>query len=268
MAIADDLIRTTVRIRAVTEQGSASGTGFIFFFNEGGGKLTPALITNWHVVQGARETSFEVTHQVGQLQYRQPVVINNAHENWVQHPDGLDLAMLPIQSIAEALLGPDSILRVTALRMSDIADANYQASMTAVEDILMIGYPTGLWDSANNRPIARRGVTATAMNVDFEGRPEFVIDCACWPGSSGSPVFHYSRGTYIEAGQLKVGERFKLLGILHAGPQFTARGVVVEAPPASLAAMSQTAVMINLGYCIKATELVAFDSMVRELQAK
>ena len=44
-------------------------------------------------------------------------------------------------------------------------------------------------DRVNALPILRRGSTATALALDFEGRAEFLIDAAVYPGSSGSPVF-------------------------------------------------------------------------------
>ncbi len=62
----------------------------------------------------------------------------------------------------------------------------------------MVGYPVGLWDSVNNMPILRRGSTATLLDWTYEGRQEFVIDAACFPGSSGSPVFKYTVGDYIQ----------------------------------------------------------------------
>jgi hypothetical protein len=49
------------------------------------------------------------------------------------------------------------------------------ADLTAVEDVLMVGYPLGLWDQRNNLPIFRRGITATHSAVDYEGEPVFTI---------------------------------------------------------------------------------------------
>ena len=68
-------------------------------------------------------------------------------------------------------------------------DATALAKLNAVEEIMMIGYPNGLWDAKNNLPIVRRGITGTPAFVDYNDKPEFVIDAACFPGSSGSPVF-------------------------------------------------------------------------------
>ncbi len=44
----------------------------------------------------------------------------------------------------------------------------------------MIGYPNGIWDEANNMPIIRRGITATHPNFNYNGKPEFMIDAACF----------------------------------------------------------------------------------------
>jgi len=57
----------------------------------------------------------------------------------------------------------------------------------------MIGYPNGLWDHVNNLPLIRRGITASHPGVDYQiegqnGPGVTVIDMACFPDSSGSPV--------------------------------------------------------------------------------
>ena len=91
--------------------------------------------------------------------------------------------------------------------------------LTAVEDVLMVGYPIGLWDEMNNYPIFRQGITATHPANDYNGKSEFMIDVACFPGSSGSPVMLYNIGNYVKkGGGTVIGSRFFLLGILYAGP--------------------------------------------------
>jgi len=72
----------------------------------------------------------------------------------------------------------------------------------------MVGYPVGIWDSANNMPVIRRGITATHPGKDYEGKSEFMIDAACFPGSSGSPVFLFNLGSYPQkAGGIVIGTR-------------------------------------------------------------
>ena len=104
--------------------------------------------------------------------------------------------------------------------------------LNAIENVVMLGYPNGLWDKKNNLPIVRRGVTATPPYIDFEGRPEFIIDCACFPGSSGSPVLLYNVGSFLRKkdSKVRVGGRLKLLGILWGGPQYLAPGEIKAVP--------------------------------------
>ena len=42
----------------------------------------------------------------------------------------------------------------------------------AVEDIMMIGYPNALWDSEHNMPIIRKGITATPVWLDHNGKKD------------------------------------------------------------------------------------------------
>lgn len=140
--------------------------------------------------------------------------------------------------------------------------------LSALEDIVMIGYPNGIWDSVNNMPVIRRGITATHPKLDYEGRPEFMIDAACFPGSSGSPVVLYNAGTYATRDEIHLGSRVKLLGVLYAGPQHTAAGelqVVTVPTQQKLVAFSR--IPNNLGLVIKATKLEAFRTLFAGLPA-
>ena len=143
--------------------------------------------------------------------------------------------------------------------------------LTALEEVLMIGYPNGIWDSTNNMPIVRRGVTATHPNLNYEGRLEFMIDAACFPGSSGSPVFLFNTGSWIDRrGNTIMGAlRIKLLGILYAGPQHTAEGEVrIVTVPTQQKVVSISTVPNNLGLIIKASRLREIDELLRALLPK
>ena|SRR5437870_8666261 len=118
-------------------------------------------------------------------------------------------------------------------------------------------YPSGLWDSVNNSPLIRRGISATHPLVNYEGKKEFVIDAACFPGSSGSPVFLFEDGMYrSDANSYTPGSRIALLGVLYAGPQFTAEGRLEARPiPHNFAPTPITSVPMNLGFVIHADEV-------------
>ena len=151
----------------------------------------------------------------------------------------LNLAMLPTQQILD--------------------------SLTAIEQITMIGYPNGLWDEVNNRPITRRGITATHPRLSLNGKHEFMIDVACFPGSSGSPVFLFDRGGYPGPdGGWVIGDRLSLLGILYAGPIMNTEGKIVPIPvPTSNSAVVISETMINLGFIIKSSRLSEFEPLIK-----
>ena len=136
------------------------------------------------------------------------------------------------------------------------------------EDILMIGYPNGLWDSIHNMPIVRRGIMATDINLCHNGKREFVIDAACFPGSSGSPIILYNKGQYSDKhGNINIGQsRMYLLGILWGGPQQTIQGdLKVEVIPTSYQKVySETQVLINLGYVIQSSVLRDFVPLIKD----
>jgi hypothetical protein len=68
--------------------------------------------------------------------------------------------------------------------------------------VLFIGYPDGRYDQANNLPILRAGKIASLPKVDFDGKPEFLIDAQVYRGSSGSPVFARIGGEYRLVGMV------------------------------------------------------------------
>lgn len=137
------------------------------------------------------------------------------------------------------------------------------------EEIIMIGYPNGLWDSVNNMPIVRRGSMATNISLDHNGKREFMIDAACFPGSSGSPVILFNKGGYTDKqGNLNWGNgRLYLLGILYAGPQLTVTGEiqVVTVPNAQQKALSVSHIPNNLGYIIKSSAILDFIPIIKNL---
>ena len=131
----------------------------------------------------------------------------------------------------------------------------------------MIGYPNGLWDKVNNMPIIRKGITATKYSLDYNGKKEFVIDAACFPGSSGSPVILFNKGGYTDKkGNLKWGSgRLLLLGILYAGPQLRVDGTIrVITTPDSQSIGVQSNIPNNLGYIIKSKAILDFVPILKE----
>ena len=139
-------------------------------------------------------------------------------------------------------------------------------SFTALEDILMIGYPIGLWDSKNNLPIIRKGQTATPMKINYQGRSEFLLDIPAFPGSSGSPVILYNQGSYSTDTGISIGTRLYLVEILYAGPMYNAKGtgeITIHNLPVNIT--TSTGVPINIGVSIKSNLLLDFKKELKKL---
>lgn len=150
---------------------------------------------------------------------------------------------------------------------SDIipADDDWQF-FDAIEDVTMVGCPRGLYDEVNNLPLVRRGITATSLANRYNGKDEFVVDMACFPGSSGSPIFLFNQNGYLDRkkNSMMMGStRILLAGVLYAGPLITNQGEIVlgQAPRIEVASM------MHLGYAVRSTALRAIDERVRRIVA-
>jgi len=94
-----------------------------------------------------------------------------------------------------------------------------------------------------------------------------VIDAACFPGSSGSPVLLFDKGGYTDKkGNLNWGaSRLMLLGVLYAGPQLTVTGdiKIVTIPTLQQKALAVSHIPNNLGYIIKSQTLLDFIPVLK-----
>lgn len=98
-----------------------------------------------------------------------------------------------------------------------------------------------------------------------------LINAACFPGSSGSPVFLFNEGSYIDKKGNTVlgGTRIKLLGILYAGPQHTVTGEIqVVTIPTVNKPISVSGIPNNIGIIIKAERLHELDNLFSNLLQK
>lgn len=273
LSLTERLAYSAVRIQAFRKDGEiATGTGFFFRLNDDGKKCIPVIVTNWHVVEGGDKGKFSMTLASDKDEpmdgtYKD-IVLDNFEARWFKHPDPkVDLAVMPIAPLLEEANRFKLKLFFISLDKSMLPSADDLSNLTAVEEILMVGYPIGIWDSTNNLPIFRRGITATHPAKNYNGRNEFMIDAACFPGSSGSPVFLHNIGNFVDkSGGTIIGTRFKFLGILHAGPQYTSNGEikVAEVPTKQMPVVT-TKIPTNLGLVIKSNALLAFDDVFRAL---
>lgn len=273
MHILDQLMKSVVRIEATLQDGSvATGSGFAYrFASQDGGLHVPAIVTNKHVIEGASKVSLpiSVADKSGNSTGKYEVITYELNKNNVMyHPSSeVDLCAILAAPIHQYFEQKSLQPALVHLDKEITADIDTFTELLPLEEVTMIGFPNGIWDSTNNGSIARRGVIATIPKNDYLGKKQFVIDMACFPGSSGSPVFLANFGNYSNRdGSIVMGTRIKLLGILYAGPQHTASGEIVLAPvPTQNKPMSFTSMPNNLGYVIKAFELEALEAIAVNL---
>ena len=202
LSVIEQLCFSTVRIETTSYEGdSFSGTGFFVNLLVDDKSTVPLLVTNKHVVKGMNQGKFIMSEcgENGKPIYTKHVSINideNFEKEWIFHPDSnIDLCVMPVNPIIQSFqerLGKRIFYR--AFDNTIIPTIQQLQDVDIAENILMIGYPNGLWDAINNMPIVRRGITATDVKLNHNGKREFVIDAACFPGSSGSPII---LGDYI-----------------------------------------------------------------------
>lgn len=271
----EQLIHSTVRIECQTKDGEATGTGYFFGFFPRDKDCIPCLVTNKHVINGATQGKIYLTvkgddgsPQLGKVV---SVTFNGFGNMWIGHPDpAIDLAILTLGPVFQITKQNGFSFYFKYITREYLAEPELLSTLSTMEDIIMVGYPNGLWDKLHNLPIIRKGITATHPNLPYNGKPEFMIDAACFPGSSGSPVFLANFGTYIDNhGSFRVDSRVALLGTLYAGPQHTTTGdiVVVDVPTANTPVALLT-IPNNLGLVIRADKLLDFEPILQKLEAE
>lgn len=276
LPVSDQLIRATARIECVNSANETScGTCFFFQAELGEGTTAPLLITNRHVIEGQSRAIVHLTiRSASDPKSRKEVVPFNIHtlqQMAIYHPSqSVDLAAIAFAPIIQILGHGGKVAEYITLQTSDIVSDQVLEECRAFEDLTMIGYPNGIWDSHNNRPIMRRASSATPIFEDYNGQSKFLIDCACFPGSSGSPVFLFNEGAYsTKKGAILGGTRVALVGILHAVFLHLTKGRVAEANVATMQQLeAQITVPNSIGICIKASELHGLFDAVRAKAAK
>lgn len=273
LSTSEQIAFTTVRIQCETNDGGVStGTGCFFNFRFSDNQQVPVIITNHHVIKGSIKGIFQLTRantegfpQIGKFE---SIVFNDFERRWIHHPNSnVDLSIMPVGPLLNQAKERGISFFYRHIGEELLPSEQLLGDVTALEEILMVGYPVGLWDSVNNMPIFRKGITATHPNLNYEGREEFLIDAACYPGSSGSPVFLYNQGSYADRqGGTVIGARVALLGILYAGPQFTVEGEIkVTTIPTQMKTVPISRIPINLGIVIKAKQILEFKPIIEKM---
>ena len=262
MTIAERLLYSTVKITSfIGENAMGTGTGFFMRFAERDERFIPAIVTNKHVVRGADRIVAVCHFDEGDRPSGKFVActIYIVAGSYIDHPDeAVDLCAIPMGDIMNKALNVGTPIFMQWLDKGIIPEDEDWDHFDAIEDVTMIGCPNGISDEVNNLPMTRRGITASPLSKKYNGKEEFMVDMACFPGSSGSPVFIYDRNGYLDrkTNSYRVGaQRILLVGILYAGPQIANNGQVILAQPPQV----MVAAMMHLGNVIRSSALHVID---------
>jgi hypothetical protein len=246
---------------------NAYGTGFFYRFALSGGDVI-CVVSNKHVLEGRPWIQVGFAQQAPDgrrvLGPATDVRVPSGALPIIGHPDpSVDLAIMPIAPLVNDLKTRGLEPFVLCLDKDVCITPTRAEALTVATDIIMVGFPNGLMDEANNLPVVRRGSLATPYRANYAGNSDFVIDIAAFGGSSGSPIFAFFNG--MEAtpeGMMMGGQAFYLIGVLHSGPVLNAEGKIVQKPvPTQTVVVTQQ--MIHIGYCAKVGLL---DDFLPELE--
>ena len=195
----EELMFVVKRIEANGSGKDWVGTGYAYNVPKDGDTFIPVIITNRHVAVGAERIRilFHTTEQAKLDGGHVFLEIDHSNALALLHPDpAIDLAAIVIGPAMNAwtAASPGLGLHWCGVGSNNFWPLDDWEKLDACEPVMMIGCPSGLWDEKNGFPLFRRGVTATHAAIDFQGRPEFVVDIGVYSGSSGSPVFLWDHG--------------------------------------------------------------------------
>ena len=277
MPVEHALVRSTVRLMAGANGKPPTSTGTGFFYKvihptAGIGKVL--IVTNKHVVRGAEVIHFVLSSALSAADlndHHQPIgrkdepVVWPLAGNLYLHPDpDTDLCAIDVTIPTGLVIGAGRQLRSMFLDSSWLPQAQDKNGMRDVEQVLVVGYPRGIWDEHNNMPVSRIGTTATHPMAHYQGKRNFLVDVAAFPGSSGSPVFSYEAPMFRQAdGSYSPGTKVQFIGVVWAVIEWNVQGTlrVVEIPSAT----SQVPVIstsLNLAVALHAEAIRDLDELI------
>ncbi|CAN5786188.1 hypothetical protein BH11BAC3_BH11BAC3_44920 [soil metagenome] len=266
---------TDTTINGIKHRNISVGTSFFYEFDIDSFKVM-TLVTNKHVIEKSKEGILSIKlkdtlYKLGNKQKSETITLSNFNKQWIIHPHE-DLAILPMNRILNTTKQKAKTdLLYSWFTIGNIPTIKDSLQISSVEKVVMVGYPKSLWDSTNNLPTIRQGLTATPYFSDFNGQKRFLLDIPTFSGSSGSPVLLYSFDPYWTSMYELMNEfRSYLLGITVESYNYDMEGTITLKIPNPLQVdsleknyRSQINLPLNIGVVIKASELEEFTPLIK-----
>ena len=232
----------TILLKVEKEKSNNIGTGFLFDY-EFENNIIPFIVTNRHVIEDYKfikavfhkratdlNDCFTVNSPSGSLnidKYNYASIDMSSNEVFFHKNKAIDLAFISCNSIIKR-----NDLALVPFSQKMILDWE-NSSIPPGASLLFFGYPKELMEKTHHLPIVRTANMASLSEVDFDGKPEFLLDGVVWPGSSGSPVF-------IED---KNKDSFSMVGVIYEYKYFPENG--------------NLRTNLSLGTAIKSSEIIS-----------
>src|SRR6266850_26086 len=111
----------------------------------------------------------------------------NKSKRWLEHPSlgaAADLIALPLKQTAGVQFYPLDL----ELQKTDL-------SLSPGDPVSIVGFPFGE-SQGGGLPIWKTGAVASDLDINYGGKPKFLVDATARAGMSGSPVYARRSGAY------------------------------------------------------------------------
>lgn len=232
---------STIRLLAMKENGPEVASAFVI--DDGHDSF---VVTARHAVEDARSVTlhFYSGESGPDLGPAISYEIRDPSAFWIGHDDkDVDVAVGPLEEIEDFFEREERPFFASRISSEDFAPRWEQPAPSpfdgfrrprALDEVLIVGYPNDYRDNPTSLPLLRRGVIATPLWLDHEGRPVFLVDTAASHGTSGGPVFCVEEKQ--KTGKMMYGDSgaVVLLGIfsevLPPKTATAATGVIIKPP--------------------------------------
>lgn len=271
--IQEQLGQITTRIIVEKNGKYYVGTGFFYNFNLGSNTSNSYLVTNKHVVKDISKTKLTFNQKINEkADYGNlaTVEFTPSQLSWINHPDSsIDLSILKLESILQHFKRQGKEIFIRTLDSSLIPNDSIWNTFNYLDEVIMIGYPSGIIDQHNNLPIARIGSTASIPKLKFDNIEQFVYDISTFGGSSGSPVFIRQIPFEVTASSessigFGLNPKYHFVGIHYQSQYFNyktgvAERLSIEGDEDHLIGR----IPLNIGYAIKSFKLDEFRKVLK-----
>lgn len=181
----ENLILKVTSIVECSYLNKTKSTATCFFCQTNSSRII--LVTNKHVFNQCKVANLFVTVLNNNYGIIENATIQLNLGNDVLYHTFYDICTLDITNIYNDLINHNLIPQLTFIRENGIL-TDY-SGLRILQDIIMLGYPSGIINIGTNHPIVRTGTTATCIKEKYNNHEIFLTDIPTFGGSSGSPIF-------------------------------------------------------------------------------